>query len=306
MIAEWPELEEGCVVLLEPSNGLSSGQNYGFLYSFGKLVYEYVKVCYFHTDVLAMGMWDTLAGYQQSDLRTLADSLQSTVLSSRAPSTTSKYLYGFSRWKTWAQAHDGVVTFPAREAEFAMYLQHVGNVTASKAAVEEAVNTISWAHHLAGYPDMSESPFVRMVLDGLQRQLAKPKVRKEPISSDMLVTLVNSLGTNPTLTEVRLVAACLLAYSAFLRYDELAKLRCCDVTFSVNHMSVYIASSKTDQYRQGDRVLVARTGSPTCPVSMLERYFAMAVLSTQSRLRLFRGIIMSRTQCLLSCQCLRV
>ena len=104
-----------------------------------------------------------------------------------------------------------------------------------------------------------------------------------------MATLVGSLGATPTLTDVRLVAACLLAFSAFLRYDELAKLRCCDITFGEKHMSVHIASS------QGDSVVVARTGSPTCPVSMLERYFNMASLSQQSKLRIFRGIVVSKS-----------
>jgi len=55
-------------------------------------------------------------------------------------------------------------------------------------------------------------------------------------------------------------------------------------------MTVHITLSKTDQYWQGDNVVVARTGSPTCPVIMLERYYAMTVISKESKLRLFRGI----------------
>ena len=68
------------------------------------------------------------------------------------------------------------------------------------------------------------------------------------MSNDMIVALVNSLGGNPLLFGVRPVAACLLAFSAFLCYDELAKLRCCDVQFGGTHMSIHLASSKTDQY----------------------------------------------------------
>ena len=115
-----------------------------------------------------------------------------------------------------------------------------------------------------------------IVLDGLQRRLAKPKVKKKPVSTDMLLALVESLGDNPSLSDVRLVASCLLSFAAFLRYDELAKLRCCDTTFGSTHIEVHIVSSKTDQYRQGDSVVVARSGSPTCPVAMLERYFSIA------------------------------
>uniref|UniRef100_A0A1X7VTH6 Tyr recombinase domain-containing protein n=1 Tax=Amphimedon queenslandica TaxID=400682 RepID=A0A1X7VTH6_AMPQE len=62
----------------------------------------------------------------------------------------------------------------------------------------------------------------------------------------------------PTLADVRLVAVALLAYAAFLRYDELSKLRCCDIKFHSDHMIVFISSSKTDQYMEGARLTVAR------------------------------------------------
>ena len=55
----------------------------------------------------------------------------------------------------------------------ALYLQHVGDTSDSKSAVEEAVNSVGWVPQLAGYPAVSESPFVRIVLDGLQHKLAK-------------------------------------------------------------------------------------------------------------------------------------
>ena len=107
---------------------------------------------------------------------------------------------------------------------------------------------------------------------------------------EMLTALVQSLGVPPSLSELRLAASCLLAFAAFLRYDEMAKLRCCDIAFSEESMTVHILSSKTDQYRQGDTVLVARTGSSTCPVAMMERYFAQAGLLHSSSLLVFRGI----------------
>ena len=109
--------------------------------------------------------------------------------------------------------------------------------------------------------------------------------------AEMLTALVNSLGPSPGLADVRLAVIALLAFSAFLRYEELAKLRGCDIQFSAESMTVHITSSKTDQYRQGASVLVARSRTPTCPVGILERYFAKAGLSTSSKLRLFRGIV---------------
>lgn len=67
-----------------------------------------------------------------------------------------------------------------------------------------------------GYPPVAESPFVRMVLDGLQWKLATAKVCKKPVINDMISALVSSLGTTPLLADLRLVAACLLPFSTFL------------------------------------------------------------------------------------------
>ena len=125
---------------------------------------------------MCTGVWEVLKELQDPVLKSLAASLKITVLAGRAPTTTTKYMYAFLRWKHWAELQDEI---PASEVHVALYLQHLGDTTRSRSAVEEAVNSISWAHQLAGYPAMSESGFVRIVLDGLQRQLAKPKVRKE-------------------------------------------------------------------------------------------------------------------------------
>ena len=107
----------------------------------------------------------------------------------------------------------------------------MADTVGSKSAVKEALNAVSWVHQLAGYHPLSEPVFLHIVLEGLQRKLAKPKVRKEPITTDMIQVLVESLCPNPSLADVRLVAACLPAFAAFLQYDKLSKLHCCDITF---------------------------------------------------------------------------
>ena len=134
---------------------------------------------------------------------------------------------------------------------------------------------------------------MRATLSGLK--LAKPRVRKETVTTDILSALVDSFGQSPTLTNIRLGAIALLSFSAFLRYDEVAKLRCCDIKFTPEAMSVVIRSSKTDQYRQGDVVPVARTGTAMCPVGMMERYYEMGEIGHNSDLPLFR--VITTTKC---------
>ena len=97
-------------------------------------------------------MWENLGKLHHPELQGLVCSLKATVLTSRAPSTMSKYINAFARWKTWAQQYTEISVFPVKETEFILYMQHVGSTTSSKSAVTEAVNGVSWVQQLAGYP----------------------------------------------------------------------------------------------------------------------------------------------------------
>ena len=121
---------------------------------------------------------------------------------------------------------------------------------------------------MAGLEPISSSPFVRTVLAGLQRQLAKPKAKKEPVTVKMLAAMVQS--SDGLLADLRLTSMALLAFSAFLCCDELIKLHAWDVSFAAEHVSISLPKSKTDQYRDGATVIAARLGNQTYPVAMLE------------------------------------
>ena len=157
------------------------------------------------------GVWKTLADLEDPELRKLAASLPGTVLHSRADSTTRKYMRAFQRWQSWAEPRREVAVYPVRDVHFALYLQHLADTTKSKASVDEAVNAVSWVHELSGLPPIAGSPFVGAVRAGLQRMLAKPKTKKQPISSEMLRSLVGAMSPKLSLTELRLVASSLLA-----------------------------------------------------------------------------------------------
>ena len=99
---------------------------------------------------MGTGVWRTLKDMQDPENKGLVTSLRSTVLASRTPATVNKYLGAFLRWKHWANAHREVAVFPVKGTEFALYLQHLGDTTGSKSAVEEAVHSVGWVHELAG------------------------------------------------------------------------------------------------------------------------------------------------------------
>ena len=245
-------------------------------------------------DVLQGGVWRLIRELEDPELTRLAKALPITVLRSRAASSTRKYLGAFRRWKSWAADHK-LPVFPAQEHHVALYLQHLAESRESKAAAEEAVNALGWVHGLAGVSSPTETPFVRRTLEGIQRVLAKPVVKKEPVTADMLVELVADANKEGTLSSIRLVTACLLSFAGFLRFNELVQLRPIDIEIRAEAAKLHIRHSKTDQLRKGDEVLLARTGSATCPVAMLERYMEAASIPQESGLFLFRPICKTKT-----------
>ena len=240
--------------------------------------------------------WSSLSQLNEPELRGLKESLLQTVLSSRAPSTSKKYLYAVERWRRWADGKAEISAMPVIGWQFAMYLQHLANTGGCLSTVEEATNAIAWLHEVACLPPITHSPIIRSTMAGLKRRMAQPRVRKEPVTIEMLNGMARSMPDPITLSESRLLAMSLLAFAGFLRFDELAKLRCCDVSFSVDHVTLYIQQSKTDQYRDGASVVIAKSVSPEiCPVFRLQEYIRLASIDLHTPERLFRAITKTKS-----------
>ena len=246
---------------------------------------------YILADVFDSEVWKPLRDLQDPQLRRLATKLPGVILSGKADSTTRKYLYAYEKWRRWAESQSEVTALPAKPMYVALYLQHILELAKSKAPVDDAVNTIAWAHRMAGLPSPTDNHLVQAFVAGAHRLVAKPVTRKEPVTVETLEKLVQKLAApSATLTDIRTVSICVLGFSAFLRFDELSQLRACDLEFGEELLKITIRSSKTDQLRQGNQVMVSRSGKPTCPVAILERYLQMAGEPMSSDKPLFRGI----------------
>ena len=244
-------------------------------------------------DVLTTGIWEELNEFTDPELKRLAEAIPEAVLGSRAGSTTTKYLGAFRRWKAWAKSHK-LPVFPVKAAHLVVYLQYISETTKSKAAVDLVFNAIAWVHSIGGKSSPTKEAFVVATLKGLQRKHAKPVIKKKPFTTDMLRAIAEDVMKTRSLSDLRLGTACLLAYSAFLRFDELSRIRPADITFNESWISIRIDKSKMDQLRKGEEVIVAKTGSSLCPVAMLELYMAQAGIQRTDKSFLFRQITKSR------------
>ena len=120
------------------------------------------------------GIWHTFKEFQHRSLKQLAESLQATVLVSRAQSTTNKYLLAYQMWVKRVQLYEEITPFPAQPSHIALYLQHLADSSESKSAIEEVVNVISWIHQLDDYSSMAcRNPIYQSCFGWLSAQAGK-------------------------------------------------------------------------------------------------------------------------------------
>lgn len=216
---------------------------------------------------------------------------------SRADNTSISYKRGFNRWKQWALSHGLEVrdVLPAKPFHVAIYLASLIQTANSPSPIINAFYSIKWFHDLFDFDSPTSSYLVKNVLEASKRRLYKPIVKKLPVTVEMISAMFKRLYNEGNLKQQRTICACLLAYAGFLRSDELLKLRRSDIIFNSVYMSVFIESSKTDKYRDGAWILIARTGTELCPVVNLEKYFSWANVSDDSDVYVFSQLSATKT-----------
>jgi integrase len=175
---------------------------------------------------------------------------------------------------------------PASVTTIDVYISHLVQREISTSVVYSVYYGIKWEHDLNLFTSIFSEQFIKMILEGSVRILSKPVKKKEPITSDILKTILRKQYPIDNLQKLRICCLLLLGYAGFLRFNELAQIRASNLKFS--HLEILIERSKTDIYRQGHTVVIARTNNDTCPVAMYEKYLLKADIALDSDDFIFR------------------
>ena len=150
---------------------------------------------------------------------------------------------------------------------------------------------LKWVHNIVCInpeTDPTENNLVKSILEAAKRRLSKPVAHKQVLPSDILVKLCVKYHDSVDIIELRDLALFILLFSGFLRFSEAQNLLCSDVKIFSTHLELKIRSSKTDLFRAGDVVPIARTETVSCPVSVVSRYIAAAHLDLNEDIHFFR------------------
>ena len=228
----------------------------------------------------------------------IIDSMAQNLVQSRAPSTVSKYMYEIKHYKEFF-INRNLPYEPAYPIHVAMYLSHMIDIGKSSGVVSATYYGIKWFHDINGYDDPTSNALVTNMLESAKRNNSKPVTKMDTIDTEDLIALCDRYSCSTNVIDLRDLSMILIAYSGFLRFNEISELKCSDVKFYDKYMIIFIRKSKTDIYRSVSEVMVSIGNTYACPVSMLRKYMLFANLQSGTETYLFQPAFGCGNKCFL-------
>ena len=116
---------------------------------------------------------------------------------------------------------------------------------------------------------------------------------KELVSTELIKSIVARYGSeNANLKDLRLATMFILSFAGLFRSKELLNIRVRDIEWLDDHFVVHVPESKTDIYRRGQDVFIAKSSGDSCPAVLLDRYIRKANITANGNdTNLFRNVI---------------
>ena len=230
-------------------------------------------------------------------LNFLYESIPTLLLASKSANTIKTYIRGIKKWVTWSAQFPELHSFPVKATSLTLFITSMVQSAERLSGITQTFNGLKFLHDITGTKNSCRNKMVKTALESARRILSKPIKKKEPIKPRHLRKLGKFLTEDAnSLPNYRTLAICCVAFSGFLRFNEISSLRRSDISFHNSHMKIFIEKSKTDIYRDGAHVLIARTGSLSCPYKILQKYIALTNIPETSDEHIFRAIAFSRKQ----------
>ena len=216
-------------------------------------------------------------------LRLRSTNLLGVVYQRWAPNTHDKYNSGWEGWSARCQKYPESTTLPADPFYIALYINDLILDDRKPGALTNAESGIRYAHTIAGYDNPMDHKFVKTVMEGPKRLASThcKKRQKEPITSDMMKSIIDAYRSPSNLLHHRFIVLCLLGFNGFLRISELSEIRVGDLEFDDECLKITIPKAKNDQIREGHIVFIARSNSDYCPVRWAQQYLQDTTLNSQ-------------------------
>ena len=182
---------------------------------------------------------------------------------------------------------------PASEGTLIYFASYLAR-TVHHGTIKMYLAAVCNLHIISGYKDpLRGRLLLKKILRGILRYQGSPRIRRQPVTPGVLLAIRPILSSWLGPKDFSMVwAAFTLAFFAFLRCSEftypgvhsfsskfnLTKecVTFCPSLACPQRLLVTLMSSKTDSFRAGQSLIVARRPSLLCPVSAMQQYFLLA------------------------------
>lgn len=212
------------------------------------------------------------------ELARAARSLQ--ITDSHAPATRRAYEADWRAFRAWcerlAAVDPSLVALPASDDTLSTYVGALDR--RSPSSVRRAVAAIRLAHERAGHPALlEERPATVAALRGHARRHAKTPRKRQTAATERRVEAMADTCDTTRLLGLRNRALLLVGVDTGLRRSELVAIDVEHLERGAGAVTVRLPTAKGDQTGDGAHVaILARPGSPWCPVEALDRWCAAA------------------------------
>lgn len=90
------------------------------------------------------------------------------------------------------------------------------------------------------------------------RSVGTKSNQKYAFSSVDMRKLFIKCGRSVNLEELRFTAMAFISFAGFLRFDEVVRIKSRDLVVDSSQLKITIVSGKTDQFKKGETVVIAR------------------------------------------------
>ena len=222
-------------------------------------------------------------------IRHLVQQLPAIYKNCRANSTIKKYQQYFNAWRKWATELN-VSFLPGNPLHIGLYILHKMQAGHSLPTIYATFFAIKFYHTLLLNTDPCQHSLVKNMFEAAKRLSNHKTKKKQALRPNELKQIYDHLAANQSsLENLRLLNICLIAFTDFMRFSEVASIKGYDIIFTETYTKIFIEKSKTDIYREGAWVYISRSHN-MCPVKHLEDYLRLVNINISSSQYIFRAI----------------